>query len=252
MSDKKLELQVGQLAARRPEAIRILEQRGIDYCCGGDKSLDAACRDAGINTQEVLDEIGRVKPSDDEPRGDWLDAALTDLCDHIEQTHHAFLREQLPFLTRLIDKVVEAHEQRHPELRDVRVAFAELRAELEPHMMKEEGILFPAVRALEQASHQIAFPFGSVQNPIRMMEHEHDNAGQGLRRLRDLTGGFAAPDDACNAYRGLYKALAKFEADLHQHIHKENNILFPRAAELEARQRATASGDRLPIHGNMP
>ena len=124
--------------------------------------------------------------------------------------HHAFLREQLPFLTQLIDKVVDAHGQHHPELRDVRLVFAALRAELEPHMMKEEQILFPAVRTLEQASHQVTFPFGSVQNPIRMMEHEHDNAGQGLRRLRELTGGFAAPDDACNAYPALSCSASKW------------------------------------------
>ncbi len=251
MSNVTLQSPVGQVAARQGEAIRILEQHGIDYCCGGDKSLDTACRDAGIDAQEVLAQIEHAKPPEDEARGEWLDASLTKLCDHIEQTHHAFLREQLPFLTQLIDKVVDAHGQRHPELSDVRLVFGELRAELEPHMMKEERILFPAVRALEQASHRVAFPFGSVQNPIRMMEHEHDNAGQGLRRLRKLTGGFVAPDDACNAYRGLYEALAKLEADLHEHIHKENNILFPRAAELEARQQAVASANRLPIHGNQ-
>ncbi len=250
MSDATLESPVGQVAARQPEAIHILQQHGIDYCCGGDKSLDAACRDAGIDVQEVLAQIERAEPAESEAHGDGLDASLTKLCDHIEQTHHAFLRVQLPLLTQLIDKVVDTHGQHHPELRDVRRVFGELRAELEPHMMKEERILFPAVRALEQASHRVAFPFGSVQNPIRMMEHEHDNAGQGLRRLRELTGGFAAPDDACNAYRGLYEVLAKLEADLHEHIHKENNILFPRAAELEARHPAAASGDRLPIHGN--
>jgi regulator of cell morphogenesis and NO signaling len=250
MSDATLESPVGQVAARQPEAIRILEQHGIDYCCGGDKSLDAACHDAGIDAQEVLAQIERAEPAESEAHSDWLDASLTKLCDHIEQTHHAFLREQLPFLTQLIDKVVDAHGQHHPELRDVRLVFAALRAELEPHMMKEEQILFPAVRTLEKASHQVAFPFGSVQNPIRMMEHEHDNAGAGLRRLRELTDGFTAPDDACNAYRGLYEVLAKLEADLHEHIHKENNILFPRAAELEARQPAGKGDNRLPIYGN--
>ena len=127
MSHPSLEVPVGQLAARRPEALRILEQHRIDYCCGGDQSLDSACRDAGINPQIVLDEIARAQPADDEPRRDWLTASLTQLCDHIERTHHAFLRDQLPFLTGLIDKVVAAHEQGHPELRDVRVVFAELR-----------------------------------------------------------------------------------------------------------------------------
>ena len=250
MSEITLQSPVGQLAACQSEAIRILEQHGVDYCCGGDKTLDAACRAAGIDAQEVLAQIDRAQPSQDEDRGDWLDAPLTKLCDHIEQTHHTFLREQLPFLTQLIDKVVDAHGQHHGELRDVRLVFAALRAELEPHMMKEEQILFPAVRTLEQASHQVAFPFGSVQNPIRMMELEHDNAGAGLRRLRELTDGFTAPDDACNAYRGLYEVLAKLEADLHEHIHKENNILFPRAVELEAKPSIGQGDNRLPIYGN--
>ena len=118
MSNVTLQSPVGQVAARQGEVIRILEQHGIDYCCGGDKSLDAACHDAGIDAQEVLAEIEHAKPTEDEARGEWLDASLTKLCDHIEQTHHAFLREQLPFLTQLIDKVVDTHEQHHPELSD--------------------------------------------------------------------------------------------------------------------------------------
>ena len=250
MSEITLQSPVGQVAACQSEAIRILEQHGVDYCCGGDKTLDAACRAAGIDAQEVLAQIDRAQPSQDEDRGDWLDAPLTKLCDHIEQTHHAFLREQLPFLTQLIDKVVDAHGPHHGELLDVQLVFGQLRGELEPHMMKEEQILFPAIRALEQASHQVAFPFGSVQNPIRMLQQEHDNAGAGLRRLRELTGGFAAPDDACNSYRGLYVALSMLEADLHEHIHKENNILFPRAAELEAKQPTLQGDNPLPICGS--
>lgn len=243
MSDVTLESQIGHLAACRPDAVRVFERHGIDYCCGGQQSLDIACRNAGINAQAVLDEIERVEPTATEDGDSWIHASLAKLCDHIEQTHHAYLREQLPYLRKLIDKVVAAHEKNHPELRDVRAAFDQLRAELEPHMMKEEKVLFPAVRALENTSQDVTFPFGSVQNPIRMMEREHENAGQGLRSLRELTGGFAAPDDACSAYRALLDGLATLEADLHKHIHKENNILFPRASELEAAAQLAVRGD---------
>ena len=240
MKEAKLETSVGQLAAERSEAVAVLEQAGVDFCCGGDRSLNDACRAANVDPQSVLDKIDReVAKGCDVSAVDWSSAPLTELCDHIEQTHHAFLREQLPFLTQLIDKVVDAHGKNHSELYDVRRVFGELRAELEPHMMKEEQILFPAVRALELASHQVTFPFGSVQNPIRMMEHEHDNAGQALRRLRELTSEFTAPDDACNTYRALLDWLEYLEADLHLHIHKENNILFPRAVELERKSSTT-------------
>ncbi len=163
----------------------------------------------------------------------WLTAPLTELCDHIEQTHHAFLHEQLPFITELLNKVVAAHGEHHPELADVRDTFRALREELEPHMFKEERILFPAIRKLETAGVPLSMPFGSVQNPIGVMEDEHAVAGEALRRMRMLTDDYQIPDDACGAYRGLLEILPRLESDLHEHIHKENNILFPRAIELE-------------------
>lgn len=225
---------VGQLVARRPEALRVLERYGVDYCCGGDRSVEEACRLAGADPAAVLDDIDRATAtSGDSEKTDWLAARLCDLCDHIEQTHHAFLREQLPFLTDLFEKVVTAHGENHPKLVDARETFRELREELEPHMFKEERILFPAVRQTEAANGPIQTPFGSVRNPIAMMENEHAGAGDALRRLRTLTDDYRVPDDACNAYRGLLETLQRLEADLHEHIHKENNILFPRAIELE-------------------
>ncbi len=232
MSETTLDSTVGQLAAQNPSALPVFERLGIDYCCGGDQSLDDACKKRGLDPQQVLAEIGRC-PQDNGNTTDWLAAPLSELCDHIKQTHHAFLREQLPFLTQLIDKVVDAHAERHPELNDVRETFRALRDELEPHMLKEERILFPAVRALEISTQPVSLPFGTVKNPIGVMEDEHEHAGQALRRLRELTGDFSPPDDACNAYRGLLESLQRLEADLHEHIHMENNILFPRAAELE-------------------
>ncbi|HIK95094.1 MAG TPA: iron-sulfur cluster repair di-iron protein, partial [Planctomycetes bacterium] len=146
----------------------------------------------------------------------------------------AFLKTELPRLTQLVRKVADVHDSVHPELHDVRTVFAELRSELEPHMMKEENILFPAIRLLEQSMDCPRFPFGTVANPIRMMEHEHDNAGNALKRIRELTQDFLVPVDACNTWRTMLDGLQNLERDLHRHIHKENSILFPRAEQLNA------------------
>lgn len=239
LTEITLDTPVGQLAASRAETVRILEKHGIDYCCHGEKTLAAACDDVGVNAKQLLDELGTEPPPDAGSEPDWSEESLTNLCDHIEQTHHWFLREQLPYLAELLDKVVVVHQSNHPELQDLRGVFLELRAELEPHMKKEERILFPALRSLEQAGRPPTFPFGSVRNPIGAMEDEHEFAGRALRRLRELTSGYTPAADACNSFRALYAGLEQLEADLHLHIHKENNILFPRAAELESAGTAT-------------
>ncbi|MEX1097975.1 MAG: iron-sulfur cluster repair di-iron protein [Planctomycetales bacterium] len=229
---------VGEWAAASPDAIRLFERHGFNYCCGGHKPLAIACREAGVDPQTLIDELARSATVATAER-DWSAASLAELCDHIERTHHRFLREQLPHIARLLDAVIASHSAQHPELREVGAVFAELRGELEPHMMKEERILFPAIRTLEQSVLPPMFPFGSVRNPIGMMEHEHDQAGEGLQRLRELTRDYAVPAGACTKYRALLDALDRLEADLHVHIHKENNILFPRAAELEGSAVAT-------------
>jgi regulator of cell morphogenesis and NO signaling len=182
--------------------------------------------DPAVVLTDLKDLEAEGGPSDDPISG----MSMTELADHIEQTHHAYLRSELPRLTRLVDKVTSVHGEAHAWLEDVRTVFAGLVAELEPHMMKEEQILFPMIRDIESggsgASH-----CGSIENPIRVMEHEHDNAGQALERLRELTNGFVAPDGACNSFRAMLDGMETLEADLHQHIHKENNVLFVRAAE---------------------
>ncbi len=236
MNPIDLDTPLGRLVAERPSAARILESHRIDYCCGGERTLDQACRETGLDGQVVLEEIAAAQSAsaagEDQPPTNWLEASLTELCDHIEQTHHAYLKSELPRLSELIDKVVAAHGESHPELLAVQQVFAALQAELEPHLMKEERILFPAIRILEQPGPAPAFPFGTVANPIRMMEHEHDVAGSALKQLRKITNDYTLPDDACSAYQALYQALQALELDLHEHIHKENNILFPRAEAL--------------------
>lgn len=236
MSNRSLQTPVAEWVVHRPELSRVFEELGIDYCCHGEQLLQQACQQAGLNAHAVLERLATVESAMTEAGKDWLTAPLAEVCDHIEATHHAYLRTELPRLTALIAKVVKTHGVNHAELRDVQRTFAILRAELEPHMMKEERILFPAIRAIERAAAPLAFPFGSVGNPVRMMRHEHDDAGQCLADLRRLTRDYAAPPDACNSYRVMLDALGNLEFDLHQHIHKENNILFPRALEIESTQ----------------
>lgn len=234
MTRLNLDSTVGQWVSTHPQTSRLFEASRIDYCCGGGKRLEQACRDRALDPQQILAQLHEaVKEAGGEPAEDWTQASLATLCDHIEQTHHAYLRTELPRLTTLIAKIVDAHGEVHPELSRVQHEFAALRGELEPHMFKEEQVLFPAIRRLERSETPPVFPFGTVANPIRMMEHEHDNAGNGLAHIRELTCEYRVPADACNTYRAALHGLSKLELDLHQHIHKENNVLFPRAMEME-------------------
>ena len=157
---------------------------------------------------------------------------MTELADHIEATHHAYLRREFPRLSELSAKVASVHSENHPELVDVAEAFAALKNELSNHMVKEEQVLFPVIRQMEAGS-QAGFHCGSVEAPIGVMEQEHIMAGQALINLRTLTNQYQAPADGCTSYQALYAALSELEQDLHQHIHKENSILFPRAIAME-------------------
>lgn len=223
---------VGQIVAERPQLARIFEELQIDYCCGGKRPLADVCRELGLDAADLARRLANEEAAATSSV-DWNSARLTSLCDHIQQTHHDYLRRELPRLSALLDKVVSAHGARHAELVGIRSTFGELRAELEPHMMKEERILFPAIRFLE-ANRQAQFPFGPLANPIRVMVDEHDHAGDALARLRKLTHDYSPPADACNTYRAMLEGLATLERDMHEHVHKENNILFPRAASLES------------------
>jgi regulator of cell morphogenesis and NO signaling len=228
-----LSASVGSCVAQHPQTSRVFEALKIDYCCGGGKSLEQACGDRKLDPQLVLQQLEQVISRGEQSAEDWLHASLADLCDNVEQTHHAYLKRELPRLTQMIAKVVNAHGASHPELFQLPPLFAALRNEMEPHMFKEEHVLFPAIRLLESSADAPAFPFGTIANPIRMMESEHDTAGDALAQIRKLTNDFAVPAGACNTYRATLAGLQELEADLHLHVHKENNILFPRAIELE-------------------
>jgi len=236
MAQVNLNSSVGSWVTAHPQTSRVFEALQIDYCCGGGKSLEQACWDRGLDPKQVVQQLEQSVTENAESTENWLDASLTELCDHIEQTHHAYLKEELPRLTNMVAKVVGAHGESHPELATIQVVFASLRAELEPHMLKEEQVLFPAIRQLEQSTDDPSFPFGTVANPIRMMEKHHDDAGYALSRLHTLTRDYQVPEGACNTYRAMLAGLRDLERDMHRHVHKENSILFPRAIELESQR----------------
>lgn len=232
---------VGAIVARQPATARVFEKYRIDYCCQGQKTLRAACEEKGLDVVSLTNELAvSHQRADDSPR--WEERPLSELCDHIERRHHDYLREELPRLAELIDKVIRAHGQTQPDLLLLRNHFRALRDELEPHMLKEEHVLFPAIRQLEASRTPHRFPFGSVSNPIRCMIDEHEHAGEELRHLHELTNGFQPPPGACPTWRVMLESLARLERDMHEHVHKENSILFPRAVALEGEIRASDPG----------
>ena len=239
-----LESTVGQLVRELPARSRVFEQLKIDYCCGGKISLRDACRRRQISPEEVLKKLDACQPQSPADVGpvdaDAMD--LTELADHVEQTHHAYLKRELPRLDFMTEKVARVHGEHEPRLHDVRRAFVAFREEVEPHMLKEERVLFPMIRELEASSGVPDFHCGSLANPINQMEHEHDQAGDALEIMRTATDDFTPPSWACNTYRAMLDALEELEQDMHQHVHKENNVMFPKAIELETQRRQAACG----------
>jgi regulator of cell morphogenesis and NO signaling len=229
---------LGAIVAKHPRAANVFEKYRIDYCCGGDRPLGEACAAAGVTSSHVIDDIARASSESSSDR-DWTTAALAELVDHIVAVHHGYLRSELPVLEARLAKVADAHRERHGEmLSALGAVFRELLGELGPHLQKEERALFPVIRQYEQAheagGRRPVPPFGSVRNPIRVMEREHQSAGHALGELRRLSGDYTVPPDGCATFRALYEGLERLEMDLHRHIHLENNILFPRAAGLES------------------
>ena len=226
-------LTLAEIVNAHPSLARELEARDLDYCCGGATTVEDACATNGLDVATVLDELARAGV--DEPAERWSTMGLVELVDHLEATHHAYLWSELPRLAALLDKVVGVHGERHPELGDIDDCFPTIRSDLEPHLTKEERVLFPMVRELAAADSQPSFHCGSIQNPISVMLTEHDTVGDLLRQLRSLTDGYTPPTDGCGSYVALFAGLETMEADTHLHIHKENNLLFPAVAAAERR-----------------
>jgi regulator of cell morphogenesis and NO signaling len=218
-----------QLVLDNPRFAATLDQFGLDFCCHGSQSLAQACERAGVALQEVEQALAEVKGA----RGEhWSGGAPGDLISHIEAVHHAYLYRELPDLVALATKVRGVHGDAHPELATVEEIVRGLQDDLVPHMRKEDLVLFPAIRALEEGPS--TFGFGTIANPIAVMTAEHETVGTALKQLRAATGGYTVPDDACTSYRVLYQRLADLETDTHIHVLEENSVLFPAARELEA------------------
>ena len=232
---------VAELVLENPRLIPAFEQLGIDYCCGGSHSLEDACREANVSLDQVTASVaaGRALSPDAESTRDWASAPLSELTDHIVDRHHGYTRRALARLEELFVEVSAAHAERHPELGQIQRVFRGLVQELLQHMNKEESILFPYVAKLEEALRRrqpvAPAPFGTVNNPVRMMMQEHESAAAALREIRKWADDYHLPADACTRWKLLYQGFQELEQDLHRHIHLENNILFPRALVLEKR-----------------
>lgn len=214
-----------------PSAAAVFERRGLDYCCQGRRSLAEACADAGIDAADVAAELASMGQA---AVAVALPADVPGLIEHIVDTHHVYLREHLPRLRDLMDKVIAAHAAVHPEVRPVSALLAEITDDLMPHLLKEEQVLFPISLELARATGPTAFHCGSVRNPISVMLMEHDRVGELLAALRHATEGYTPPADACPTWHALYAGLAELEADTHRHVHAENNVLFPMVVALES------------------
>ncbi len=226
------ETPVRDIAVEYPAAIPVLESFGIDYCCGGKHTLAEACTRNKVNLAPVLEEL-ELKQHANSSQAQWQQAPLKEIAEYIVQKHHAFAREQINLIGGLLAKVESRHGAGHPEVFKISKVIAAISPELKHHFLCEETILFPYIGKLE-AGQQPALPpvFGSLEQPITRMMTDHDQAGDALRMLRKLTGDYTPPADACTTYRALYRAMEDLEQDMHQHIHIENNILFPRALAL--------------------
>lgn len=229
---------VGDLVTRHPSLSKSFAQAGIDFCCGGGRTLDEACREAGCEPEELLADLRRTLSRDEAQEPDLRAMSLTQLVEHILEQHHAYLRTEHPHLDMLTEKVALVHGSKDDRLEAVRLEFIGLFEELFDHMAKEEQVLFPMICQLEASDRAPDFHCGSLANPIGQMEREHEAVGSALRRLRALTDGYQAPDWACNTYRAMVDGLARLEHDIHVHVHKENNVLHPAALELEARRQS--------------
>lgn len=237
MTTLQPETTVAEIAANSLAAIGVFERLGIDYCCGGKRPLADVCRDKGYRVADIERELEIAQAKAAPPATDWNTAPLPALIDHIVETHHAYLKREMPLLSARAEKVHRVYAERRPgELDGLPEVFNQLRAELDAHLMKEEMILFPAIKAkvreLEEGVPAPPTCFPTLANPIAAMEYEHEEAGGALARIRQITRDFDIPDYACSTYRALILGLEEFEQDLHRHIHLENNILHRRAMNL--------------------
>jgi regulator of cell morphogenesis and NO signaling len=232
------EPKVKDIVLSNPTAGQVLENAGLDKCCGGGNSPHGACLHADVPAEEILTRLRENSKDVSPDEANWTSAPLNDLTRHICERHHRYVRAAIPRVQILLDKVKAKYGENHPEIMDVQRLFTGVGGEMIMHMQKEEQILFPYIDALQRSANgdgPVEPPFfQTVRNPIQAMMREHESAGDLVKRIRKASSEYTVPADACQSYRALYQDLREFEADLHQHVHLENNILFPRAAEMEA------------------
>jgi regulator of cell morphogenesis and NO signaling len=230
---------VREIAVANPGAKKVLQDAGVDYCCGGERSLNEACLQSEVSAEEILERLQQNNRQVGPEEANWASARLSDLTRHIVEKHHTYVRGAIPRVSALLAKVKAKHGENHPELAGIEEQFFDLEQEMYAHMQKEEQILFPYIEKLEHATEEkeLFEPpfFQTVRNPVHMMMQEHDSAGEALKAMRKLSFGYQVPAEACESYREVYRSLEEFEGDMHTHVHLENNILFPRAVELEAK-----------------
>lgn len=222
------ETTVGELVRAVPARARLFENLGIDYCCGGKRPLSEVCRAKQLDPATVVALLAALDSAPDSPAVNPDAMGLAELCDHIERAHHDYLREELPRLDFMTRKVAAVHGDHEPRLREVRQVFEAFQTEITAHTREEEEQVFPAIRNLESANGRCAEAAEALRTSLAKLESEHEKAGVALGRLAALTDGYSAPEWACNTFRALYDALAGLERNMHQHVHKENNVLFPR------------------------
>lgn len=220
------ETPIGEIVRAMPASARIFEKLHIDYCCGGKKSLAEVCNTKKLDPTTVVAMLSALDTAPETFRRDPDAMTLSELCDHIQETHHAYLQEELPRLDFLTRKVAAVHGGHEPRLLVLRQVFEDFNIQMTSHTEEENQTVFPAIRKLETGKHSTP---ANVRTICRKLEHEHDHAGAALELFNQLTDGYTPPDWACNTFRALYDSLAHLEKDMHQHVHKENNVLFPKA-----------------------
>lgn len=229
---------IGELVAQDYRTASIFKKHRIDFCCQGNKTIDEACQKKGLDAKVVIGELNEVNNKSSEKVDDYQSWPLDLLIDYIEKKHHRYVEEKISEIKPYLDKVTRVHGAHHPELLKINELFSGSAAELTQHMKKEELILFPFIKKMVEANKKGEMmeqpPFGTVDNPIQMMRHEHDNEGERFRQIAQLSDNYTPPAEACNTYRVTYALLKEFEEDLHLHIHLENNILFPKSLEFES------------------
>lgn len=228
-----LQDQIGDIVAKFPGAADTFKKYRIDFCCGGDRPLIEAINEDNLQEEQVISELNQKYEENQQVSEnkdiDWQQSSYSELIDHIVNTHHAYLNENLPKIGELTTKILRVHGANHQELTKVHKLFHRLKMELEQHLIKEEEILFPVIKEYEENPSQEQLE--KTTSVIEEVEDEHDEAGDIVKELRKITADYLVPDDGCNSYRLTYQLLEELESDLFQHIHLENNILFPRLAK---------------------